>query len=297
MKLKDLKGQRFGKLTAISYQGLVPSGARLRGKWLCRCDCGNTVSVIAANLRKGNSKSCGCSRSESRTGVKPGNSYGRLTVLERSGSKKHGKSSFAAWRCLCSCGRETRVIGMSLSNGDTTSCGCALSDSARSRMMEKFIDLTGREFGRLVVVERASPPGTGENVKWLCACSCGGLAILGGHAITSGNTISCGCKGGQKAAKRPDSVRLKARVNGSRRRAAELMAYYPGDQELLEFIEMEAHEIAQMRLAVTGEKWEVDHIVPLQSKLVCGLHNEFNLQVITQRENSSKRNYRWPDMP
>lgn len=41
----------------------------------------------------------------------------------------------------------------------------------------------------------------------------------------------------------------------------------------------------------------VDHIVPITSHLVCGLHNEFNLQLLTQSENSSKKNRIWPDMP
>lgn len=42
---------------------------------------------------------------------------------------------------------------------------------------------------------------------------------------------------------------------------------------------------------------EVDHIVPLRSPLVCGLHWEGNMQVIPRLENLRKNNYRWPDMP
>jgi len=41
----------------------------------------------------------------------------------------------------------------------------------------------------------------------------------------------------------------------------------------------------------TGVRHEVDHIVPLQSPFVCGLHVEYNLQILTSLENKKKRNY------
>lgn len=57
-----------------------------------------------------------------------------------------------------------------------------------------------------------------------------------------------------------------------------------------------AYELAAI-LSRSGVKFEVDHIVPLQSNIVCGLHCEENLRVITRRENRSKGNRFWPDMP
>ena len=41
----------------------------------------------------------------------------------------------------------------------------------------------------------------------------------------------------------------------------------------------------------------VDHIVPLRHELVCGLHVENNLRLITPVENQRKGNRWWPDMP
>jgi hypothetical protein len=46
-----------------------------------------------------------------------------------------------------------------------------------------------------------------------------------------------------------------------------------------------------------GEDVEVDHIVPIRSELVSGLHVPANLQIIDSGWNNLKRNEWWPDMP
>lgn len=64
-----------------------------------------------------------------------------------------------------------------------------------------------------------------------------------------------------------------------------------------EFFMVEAYRLARLRTKMFGFKWQVDHIVPLVSELVCGLHCEANMQVIPAKSNAAKGNRYWPDMP
>ena len=57
-----------------------------------------------------------------------GQTYGRLTVIERAENTKHKK---AQWLCQCECGNTTIVIGSGLPNGKTKSCGCWHRERAR----------------------------------------------------------------------------------------------------------------------------------------------------------------------
>ena len=52
----------------------------------------------------------------------------------------------------------------------------------------------------------------------------------------------------------------------------------------------ELYDLAQRRTIITKIPWEVDHIIPLQNKIVCGLHVPWNMQVITRSENRTKSN-------
>ena len=55
---------------------------------------------------------------------------------------------------------------------------------------------------------------------------------------------------------------------------------------LIEEIYSEAKNLTK----ITGVPHEVDHIIPLRGELVCGLHVETNLRIITRDENKAKDN-------
>lgn len=55
--------------------------------------------------------------------------------------------------------------------------------------------------------------------------------------------------------------------------------------------------VANIYIASKNRNMVVDHIVPLTSKFVCGLHCSDNLAVISSTDNSIKGNRYWPDMP
>lgn len=58
--------------------------------------------------------------------------------------------------------------------------------------MGKFIDLTGKTFGRLTVIERAENDKRG-GARWLCQCECGDKTIASSGHLKTGHTQSCGC--------------------------------------------------------------------------------------------------------
>ena len=123
-RIEDLSGLRFEKLVVISVSGRDNFG---RAKWLCKCDCGNTIICNAANLKSGTTKSCGCLKHKPSSKRKDltNKKFGKLTVLGYS----HTNKKYAVWNCRCDCGREIQVNAPYLYNGKVKSCGCLANNA------------------------------------------------------------------------------------------------------------------------------------------------------------------------
>ena len=172
-RIKDITGQKFGKLTAIE-----PTERRSNGNvvWKCKCDCGNEYFVPAGELQKGNTRSCGCLHKANLTEQK----FGKLTALEPT-DKKMGNSII--WKCKCDCGNFSEAAVNILRSGKTKSCGC---------LNNEYEDLTNMRFGRLTALEPTEKRSAGS-VVWKCKCDCGKFSEVSSHNLKSGKARSCGC--------------------------------------------------------------------------------------------------------
>lgn len=114
-----------------------------------------------------------------------GQKFGRLLVLERDYEyqKKHNYIK-PYWKCRCNCGKIVTVMGKSLREGKTKSCGCFNKDTTKKL---NFVDITNQKFGLLTPLKYL------DNSKWLCKCNCGNETIVTTSHLKSGHTISCGC--------------------------------------------------------------------------------------------------------
>lgn len=118
-----------------------------------------------------------------------GKKFGMLTVIDRAQDYiSPGGYRKPMWNCVCECGNTVVVAANRLKTGNTKSCGCGSPN--------KFIDLTGRKFGKLTVVNKVdnfiSKDGS-VRTMWNCVCECGNSVTVMANNLKSGKTKSCGC--------------------------------------------------------------------------------------------------------
>lgn len=135
MAVEDLTGRRFGRLVVLRKE--EGSG---KARYLVRCDCGREKVVLADNLKRGMTKSCGvCCRggkawSEKRIKDLTGKRFGQMIVLKELGNRKV--------LCKCDCGKEKVVNKSHLVHGEIQSCGCLLQKQAYQNQKKYYYEGT-----------------------------------------------------------------------------------------------------------------------------------------------------------
>jgi hypothetical protein len=79
--IRNLIGQRFGRLVVLKRGEKKESQKSRNAVWHCICDCGNEVDVLSCSLISGHTTSCGCYQKE-----QVANSH------YKHGDGKHGKN-------------------------------------------------------------------------------------------------------------------------------------------------------------------------------------------------------------
>ena len=88
-RVKNLVGEKFGRLKVIRFSRLDMRGNRSRTLWICQCDCGATIEAMGQSLRSKCQISCGCWRKER---------MGRLNYKHGESTIGHRSPEWICWR-------------------------------------------------------------------------------------------------------------------------------------------------------------------------------------------------------
>ncbi len=115
--------------------------------------------------------------------------FGQLVVIGPHANR--APSGDFQWECLCDCGNSVLRTTHTLTHKLTISCGCAKHNPDPQR-----IEMVGRRFGRLTVLELAPERTKQRQLLWKCICDCGKTYIGRGAQLRYGSVASCGCREG-----------------------------------------------------------------------------------------------------
>lgn len=138
----ELIGKTFGRLTVLKRDLSKPSGKGKTVYWICKCQCGNIVSVSGESLKKGRTKSCGCLRKQLITKKNTlnlaGKKYGKVTALKNTYHLSSHNSYL--WQCKCECGKIFYASAEDLQSGHISSCGCSINSSRGETKIKDILE-------------------------------------------------------------------------------------------------------------------------------------------------------------
>ena len=142
-KYDNMTGKKFGRLLVLERVEKEASYASRCHRYLCRCECGETIVVNGNSLRSGHTTSCGCSRKLSRIVDLTGQKFGKLTVIKLAEEKI--QNDRALWVCQCECGNIIKIDSHQLKK--RVSCGC-VKTSHGEELVEKLLVSIGADYKR-----------------------------------------------------------------------------------------------------------------------------------------------------
>ena len=153
--MDNLIGKRFGRLTVIAFDRIQNHKAY----WKCVCDCGLTVVAHGNNLRRGNTKSCGCLRRETAA------SRGRANAVHGE-SHAHRTRLYTIW-----CGMKQRCENPNrLAYGLYGGKGVKVCEEWRDyAAFKEWAEANG--YADNLCIDRIDPKGDYEptNCRWITA--------------------------------------------------------------------------------------------------------------------------------
>lgn len=175
--------KKFGKLKLIDEN--------LRDEWSygCgdlmkfRCDCGEICQKIFQMVNNGHSKRCGkCSSNSKQYWLSK--KFGKLKLIDEDLEDNIFPNSTKVCKFQCDCGRVKSCKFLMVGRGITESCGkCNYIN---------LIDLHGKKFNKLTLIDKIDelvPPST---TKTLFQCECGKESKLNLLEVINGHSKSCG---------------------------------------------------------------------------------------------------------
>lgn len=185
-------GQKFQSLTVIALDDELNKQLRYeRNKglrtsapihYICKCDCGNVMSVAKSNLKKRKNIGCDkCALSYLEKYIGKTINKWFITAL----IKKNNKPYFS---CICECGNEKDIYAYNILSNKSKDCGCGRLEYLYSQK----IDLTGMKFGKLNVIRNTGEKRNDRDI-YECLCDCGNYCYVRSNSLTTCHTTSCGC--------------------------------------------------------------------------------------------------------
>ena len=153
-KLRDLTGERFGRLTVLERAGSSKGG---QARWRCRCDCGGTTVALGNNLRRGgHTLSCGCVHSERSAAA------GRERIKHGDARTEQHTAEYRSWCQMWRRCRNPKAANYAIYGGR------GITVCMRWERYEAFLEDMGRKPSARHTLDRKDSDGnyTPRNCRW-----------------------------------------------------------------------------------------------------------------------------------